>query len=189
MPDVPMQNKKVMLYSESKYQNQDKIYEEHQDLIKNYIQKGIVSESGLVLQMPENVSQKDKLAINQIADILARRLEDKDKDKIFSFFESKGYEAVDPGKLNYDEQIRLYKSCSHIAIPTGAMALASLMCNKNTQIIMFTNNTNYDFPHNKMVDEAIKNAIHVFDPRDSIRKQYTVEQMLTVLEKEYGDRI
>ena len=118
----------------------------------------------------------------------SRYISEEDEIKIFDYFISKGYKIVNTESMSIKDQIKLYRSCSHIATITGSSCLASAFCDDNTNFIIIDNNHKYEHKHDEYAKFLLKNVISVFEREDSF-SVYSIDEVLEYIENNYKDKI
>ena len=111
-----------------------------------------------------------------------RYISEEDENLILNYFIKNGYDVIDPTKMSIEEQIILYKQCSHIATLPGSSCIASAYCNKDTRFIIFNYNFKYKHPHKDYVNFILKDVIS-----NSIsNNEYDIKTLIKIFNESYG---
>jgi len=121
---------------------------------------------------------------NPSCDEFVRYITPKEKDKLFNFFKKYNYEIINLDNINFNDQINLFRSSTHIACFSGSYALSAMYAGSNTNMIIISLDTRYAFLHSYYA-ESVQNNVLKAMPNTSfeMRKPYYVEEVLDYIKK------
>lgn len=142
-----------------------------------------------------NLHLPEKFQINRLIhglpsdheyEVLVRHISEEEEDKLEKYFLSKGYSIISHVDMSYEDQMSAIASASHYATLIGSSALNSIVCREDAHIYILDHNTNWEMPFLNYAPTIIsKNAVSIFDFRETPYKKFSVDQIIKKLE-EFG---
>jgi hypothetical protein len=97
-------------------------------------------------------------------------------DELFleTFFKNNGYEIINPSDYEFEEQVRIFSSATHIAGLAGAGFINAIFPNQKAKIFILNPNTGYNFDHGSIPKILGHDVYYIPELKKESEKSYTV---------------
>lgn len=184
-----IKNKKIFIYSEKKIE--DDIFEikttlkENNTLTRaqiNYLLRDRKAFAEKILN--NNIFFKSEILIPET---FTRYVTQEEKIEIIKFFQKYEYQIINIDNFSFNEQVKLFRSASHIACFKSSFALSGIYSGPDTSMIVLSLDTRYKFPHDYHLSSVQKIILSAMTSSINEKgESYSVQEVLEHL-KEHED--